>query len=78
MGLKEEVLELISDTLDVEVEELIEDKKLYDSIGVDSTETVELVVKLGKRFGVKIETDEITKFSTPLEIIELINKKKQG
>ena len=73
--LKEDVLNAIADTLDVKVEELTEDKKLYDSIGVDSTEMVELCVALGKRFGVKIETNEITKFSTPLEITQLIEKK---
>ena len=77
MGLKEEVIDLLASTLDVGKDELVEDKKLYDSIGVDSTEIVELSVSLGKHFGVKIEANEVTKFSTPLEIAELIEKKKQ-
>lgn len=75
MALKEDVLNAIADILDVKVEELVEDKKLYDSIGVDSTEIVELVVSLGKCFNVKIAANEITKFSTPLEITQLIEKK---
>lgn len=73
--LKEDVVNAIADILDVKAEELVEDKKLYDSIGVDSTEIVELVVSLGKRFTVKIAASEITKFSTPLEITALIEKK---
>lgn len=77
MAMKEEVVSAIADILDVKAEELTEDKKLYDSIGVDSTEMVELVVSLGKRFNVKIAASEITKFSTPLEIVQLIEKKKQ-
>ena len=77
MALKEDVVNAIADILDVKAEELTEDKKLYDSIGVDSTEMVELCVSLGKRFGVKIASGEITKFSTPLEITQLIEKKKQ-
>jgi acyl carrier protein len=77
MGVKEDTLEVIAKTLDVGKDELVEDKKLYDSIGVDSTEMVELCVALGKHFGVKIEPTEITKFSTPLEIVEVIEKKKQ-
>jgi acyl carrier protein len=77
MALQEDILNAIADILDVKVEELTTDKKLYDSIGVDSTEMVELCVSLGKKFGVKIATNEITKFSTPLEITELIEKKKQ-
>jgi acyl carrier protein len=74
--LKEDVVSAIADILDVDAAELAEDKKLYDSVGVDSTEMVELCVSLGKRFGVKIETNDITKFSTPLEIAQLIEKKQ--
>lgn len=77
MELKEEVLDMISKTLDVNKEELKEDQKLYDSIGVDSTEMVEIAASLNKHFGIKIETDEITKFSTPLEIAAIVEKKKQ-
>ncbi len=77
MALKEEVINAIADTLDVKVEELGETEKLYDSIGVDSTEMVELCVSLGKKFGVKIASNEITKFSTPLEITKIIESKKQ-
>ncbi len=77
MALKEDVVNAIADILDVKVDEVGESEKLYDSIGVDSTEMVELCVALGKRFGVKIATNEITKSSTPLEITALIEKKKQ-
>ncbi|MFA5270745.1 MAG: acyl carrier protein [Candidatus Omnitrophota bacterium] len=76
MVTKEEVLNAIADILDVKVSELGDNEKLYDSIGVDSTEMVELCVSLGKRFGVKIAASDITKFSTPLEIAQLIESKK--
>ena len=76
MSLKEEVLDLIAKTLEVKIEELKMSQKLYDSIGVDSTEVVELVVALKKHFAVEIETDEVTKFSTPEEIAAIIEKKK--
>ncbi len=76
MGIKEEVFEVVSKTLDIAKAEIGEDQKLYDSIGVDSTEMVELVVTFNKHFGVKIETNEITKFSTLNEIVGVIEKKK--
>ena len=76
MGLKEEVIEAIATTLEVGKEELIEDKNLYDSIGVDSTEMVELTVALSKKFAVKIAANEIGKTSTPLEIVEIIANKQ--
>lgn len=77
MGLKEEVAELISKTLDIEKSEIKDSQKLYDSVGVDSTEMVELVVTFNKHFGIKLETNEITKFSTLNEIVGVIEKKKQ-
>ena len=77
MGLKEEVAELISKTLDIEKSEIKDSQKLYDSVGVDSTEMVELVVTFNKHFGIKLETNEITKFSTLNEIVGVIEKKKK-
>ena len=77
MEVKEEVIELIASTLEVGKDEIKEDKTLYDSIGVDSTEMVEVVVALSKQFGVKIETNEVTKDSTPLDIARIIESKKQ-
>lgn len=74
MSLKEKIVEIIVKTLDIGKEEVKEDQKLYDSIGVDSTEMVELVVSFNKHFNVKIETNEITKFSTLNEIVEVISK----
>lgn len=78
MALKEEVLGVMAKILNAKKEELIEDKRLYDSLGVDSTEMVELAIALSKHFSIKIETKEISKFSTPLDIIKLIEKKKQN
>lgn len=76
MALKEEIVDVICKTLEVGKEELKNDQKLYDSIGVDSTEMVELVVSLKKHFEIPLETNEITKFSTLNEIVSLIEQKK--
>ena len=77
MALKEEIVEVICKALDVGADELKEDKNLYDSIGVDSTEMVEVVVSLKKHFELPIETDEITKFSTLNEIVTTIENKQK-
>jgi len=76
MATKEEVLDLIAKTLDVGKEELRENQTLYDSIGVDSTEMVELVVSLNKHFGIKLETNEVTKSSTLEDIAKAVESKK--
>jgi acyl carrier protein len=74
--LKEDVKIAIAEILDVRVDQISDTAKLYDSIGVDSTEMVELTVALGKRFNVKLASNDISKFSTPLEIVSVIEKKK--
>ena len=59
MALKEEVIGFICETLEVSNDELKENEKMYDSIGIDSTEVVELIVGLKKQFEIPIETNEI-------------------
>lgn len=78
MNLKEEVKKVIADTLDVKEDEVGEGKNLYESIGIDSTEMVEVTVALGKHFGVKFENNEITKSSTPEDIVKCIEEKKDA
>ncbi len=78
MDVKGQIVEVISSTLDVGKDELKDGQNLYDSIGVDSTEMVEVVVVLNKHFGIKIETNEVTKFTIIEEIVDIVNKKKQG
>ena len=75
MSVEQEVQQIIIQTLNVLPEELKIDERLYDSLGVDSTEMVELVIVLEKKFGITIEDKQITKFSSPREIIALMEQK---
>ncbi|MCM8819886.1 MAG: phosphopantetheine-binding protein [Candidatus Omnitrophica bacterium] len=75
MGVKEDIISILADVLDVKPEELKEEKSLYDSIGVDSTEMVEVRVALKKRLGVEILEKEITNKQPLKQIIELVEKK---
>jgi acyl carrier protein len=75
MSVEQEVQHIIIQTLEVLPEELKMDERLYDSLGVDSTEMVELVIVLEKKFGITIEDKQITKFSSPREIIAVMEQK---
>ncbi|MFA5116899.1 MAG: acyl carrier protein, partial [Candidatus Omnitrophota bacterium] len=61
--------------LKIKPEELQDDVKLYDGIGVDSTEMVEFVIALEKAVGKKLSAKEITKFSTINEIEKVVQSK---
>jgi acyl carrier protein len=76
MSAEQDVKDIIAKTLNVGMEKIKLDEKLIDSLGVDSTEMVDLVVALEKKFGVKFEAKQVTKFSTPSQIIILVEGKK--
>ena len=75
MELKNKIKEVLVNLLKVKPEELKDDIALQDSIGVDSTEMVEVVIALEKEFGAKLSAKEITKFSTLNDIEKTINAK---
>jgi acyl carrier protein len=75
MEMKDKIKDVLANLLKVKPEELKDDVKLYDSIGVDSTEMVETVIALEKEFGTKLSSKEITKFSTLNDIEKVIQSK---
>ncbi len=78
MDTKTKVKDVLVNLLKVRPEELKDDVKLYDGIGVDSTEMVEAVIALEKEFGIKLSPKEITKFSTINDIERVIQSKISG
>ena len=75
MDIKAKVKEIIVKLIKVKPEELKDGVSLQDSIGVDSTEMVELVIALEKDFGTKLSAKEITKFCNLEEIEKIIAAK---
>lgn len=75
METKEKIKDILVKLLKVQSEELQDDVKLYDGIGVDSTEMVEAVIALEKAFSTKLSPKEITKFSTINDIEKVIHSK---
>lgn len=75
MNTKDRIKKVFVDLLRIKPGELKEGMKLYDSIGVDSTEMVEAVIALEKEFRVKLSPKEITKFSTLEDIEKVISAK---
>ncbi len=74
-----EIQQKINDTivksLGVKPEELKPEGKLYDSLGVDSTEMVEVVIALSKAFDTQISAKEVTKLNSINEIVSIIRSK---
>lgn len=75
MEIKAQVKDILCKLLKVKPEELQDDVKLYEGLGVDSTEMVEAVISLEKAFGKKLSPKEITKFCTINDIEKIIQSK---
>lgn len=75
MEVKEKVREVLINLLKLKPQEVKDDARLCDGIGVDSTEMVEYVIALEKAFQAKLSNKEITKFCTINDIEKLIQSK---
>ena len=75
MEVNNKIKDVLVNLLKVKHEELKDNVKLADGIGVDSTEMVETVIALEKTFRIKLNPKEINKFSTINDIEKIIQSK---
>jgi acyl carrier protein len=77
MDVKQQVQDIVVRTLNIKPGEIRLGMSLENSLGVDSTEMVEITVALSKKFNVSVQDKEISKKST-IEDIEKVIKSKLG
>lgn len=78
MGTKDKVKDVIVKLLKVRPEELKDGLSLEQSLGVDSTEMVEVCIALQKEFSVKIEEKEVAKYHSLDQIAQVIDSKTKA
>ncbi len=76
---KSEVLEkvqnIISESIDIDVEKIIPEATLTDDLEIDSLELVDLTMNFESDLGVTIEDSELEGIKTVGDIVNLIEKK---
>jgi acyl carrier protein len=70
--IKDQVIEIICEQLDVKAEDVNEAKTFTDDLGADSLAIVELVLALEEKFDVKIPDDEVDNIKTVGDAIAYI------
>ena len=75
MALEDKVKDIFAKVLNIPAEEIKPDAKLYDNLGVDSTEMVEVCVALKKTLGVSLSDNEIKKTHSLNEIVSILKSK---
>ena len=76
MSVRDEIAALLCEVLGISADELKFEETLYDSIGVDSTEMVEVRVAIKKKMGVDISDGELTNKQSVADIVKLVEEKK--
>ena len=75
IAIEERVKGIFKKVLDIKPEEIKSNAKLDESLGIDSTEMVEISVGLKKEFGVKLADNEVKKTHSLNEIIGILKSK---
>ncbi len=75
MSLEDKVKDLFKEVLEIKAEEIYPDQKLDESLGIDSTEMVELTVAIKKAFNLEIENNYLNKGQTFNEMVDAIKEK---
>ena len=76
MDTRAKVKDVIVKLLKVKPEELKDGQSLEQSLGVDSTEMVEICIALQKEFGVQLAEKEVTKYQSLDEIAKVVSAKQ--
>ncbi len=71
----EKVKNIIADKLGVEPTSINEDSSFIDDLGADSLDVVDIVMAFEDEFGIKVEDEELEKFSTVKDVVEYIKSK---
>lgn len=74
-SLEEKVKEIFQKVLDIKPSEIVPGAKLDESLGIDSTELVEISVALKKTLGVSLADNEIKKSHSFNDIVNILKNK---
>lgn len=67
--------EIISDQLDIEMDEVTEDKLFRDDFGADSLDLVELIMAIEDEFGIEISDEDFDGVKTVGDALDFLEKR---
>ncbi len=76
MAVEEKIKAIFQNVLDIKPNEIVPGAKLDESLGIDSTEMVEISVGIKKEFGIPLKDNELKKTHSFSEIMAIVKSKK--
>lgn len=71
----EQIKKVLISTTNVDASKVIETSRLKEDLGIDSLDSVELILELETQFDIRIEDEELNTLLTVKDIINLIELK---
>ncbi|MDP2789387.1 MAG: acyl carrier protein [bacterium] len=78
MTLFEEIREIISEQLGIELEIIKPDASFIDDLGITLTDAIELVLEVGEIFGIEIPDEDAEKMNRVSDLVTYIENKIQN
>jgi len=78
MSVKDRVIELIIENLDVDSAQVVPEAHFVDDLGVSSMDLWELVLIMEDEFNLEVPDEDLEKIQTIGDAIEFIEKNKQS
>jgi len=75
MSIEEKVIEIISEQLNVKLDEIKDSSELVGDLGADSLDAVEIVMEVEEAFEIEISDEDADKFKTVGDIVNYITRR---
>ncbi|MFC9897577.1 acyl carrier protein [Nocardia sp. NPDC127579] len=72
---KEDLRELVADTLDVDLEQVTDKADFLEELGVDSLMSLEVAVQVEKKLGLKITEEELKEIRNFQDVCTILDRK---
>lgn len=72
----EKIRDIIADVLNLDKNEITEDKKFVDDLGADSLDIFQIIMGIEEDFDIEIDNEEAEKITTVQDAVDQIQKKK--
>ena len=74
METKEQIISILADKLGYEKSEINENQDFINDLGTDSLDIVEIIIEVEKKFGLKIEDEEVDEIKTVGDLIQKVEE----
>jgi acyl carrier protein len=68
----QKIIEMVADVAECQIEEVTPDSSLPNELGIDSLMGLEILVRVEREFGIKLEEEQVLQMDTPNNIVNLI------